>query len=272
VVRSFGARLAVLLLTMTTTAAGIPPARAADGCVETPTGLECTFEGNTVTIVVTTLPPLRYVRTTDMPGVGRCWYWSRYPPGLDSHDPTYDDLISVTRTLFPECPSVPGGVTVSVTERAWQIFREFELAPPRPALRPVIGIANLPTLLSVLSPGTLSHSEYLPDGRRLDVAASVQTVRVVWGDGMIESYAASEIFAGGAAHPYALKTCLPQDRPGAAPGGRCHPTLDEYPVRVTFVWTGRYRTGGAWNVVGSIERSRVVLHDVDEVIGVQVRG
>jgi hypothetical protein len=139
-------------------------------------------------------------------------------------------------------------------------------------MRPVIGIANLPSLLSVSRPGSLSHSELLPDGRRLDVVANVQTVRVVWGDGTIESYAASEMFASGGAHPYQLKTCLPEDRPGTAPGGPCHPTLPGYPVRVTFVWTARYRTGGAWTVVGSIERSRVVLHDVDEVVGVQVRG
>ena len=40
--------------------------------------------------------------------------------------------------------------------------------------------------------------------------------------------------------------------------------------RVTFAWTARYRTGGAWTSLGTIERSRTVLHDVDEVIGVQV--
>jgi hypothetical protein len=68
-----------------------------------------------------------------------------------------------------------------------------------------------------------------------------------------------------------LKTCAPNLRPGSAPAGRCHPTLAAYSVRVTFVWTARYRAGGSWISLGSIERNRTVQHDVDEVIGVQVR-
>jgi hypothetical protein len=253
-------------------APGAPPARAADGCVTTPTGLECTFEGTTVTVVITTLPPLRYVQTTDMAGVGRCWYWSRYPPGLDSNHPPHRDLIEVTRTLFPECPSVPGGTVISARQRAWQVFRNFTLARPVPLLRPEIGIANLPSLLGVPRPAPVAHSERLPDGRRLEVVASVRTVRVDWGDGSNTSLGAAVMFAAGASHRYPLKTCAPEERPGRAPAGRCHPTLAEYPVRVAFVWTARYRTGGSWRDLGSIERSRTVQHDVDEVIGVQVRG
>ena len=272
VVRSSGARLAVLLSVVTMTTGGSSPAIAGEGCVETPAGLECTFEGVTTTVVVTTRPPLRYVRTTGMAGVGTCWYWSRYPPGFDYQNPAHANLIQVTRTLFPECPSVPGEVTVSVVERAWQIFREFELARPTPRLRPVIGIANLPSLLTVSRPDAISHSETLPDGRLLEVVATVATVRVDWADGTVEWHPAAEMFAGGGSHPYRLKTCPPKDRPGTAPAGPCHPTLEDYPVRVTFVWTARYRAGGAWADVGTIERSRVIHHDVDEVIGVQVRG
>lgn len=270
-VRSRGARLAVPLLTMAILASGPPPARAEEGCVTTSTGIECTFEGTTVTVIVTTLPPLRYIQTTDMPGVGRCWYWSRHPPGLDSSHPPHHDLIEVTRTLLPECPTVPGSTTISVSERAWQIFRGFTLARPHPQLRPLIGIAHLPSLLGVPRPAVVAHAELLPDGRRLDVVATVRTVRVDWGDGSTESLGAAIMFAGGASHRYLLKTCAPEQRPGRAPGGPCHPTLAEYPVRVTFVWAARYRTGGSWIDLGSIEQYRTVLHDVDEVIGMQVR-
>jgi len=275
VVRSSGARLAVLLLTSATliavTAAGTPPARAAEGCVATDIGLECTFGGTTVTIVVSRRPPLRYIRTTDMAGVGRCWYWSRYPPGFDLQDQAQANLIGVTQTLFPECPATPGTTTVSVTSRAWEIFREFSLARPVPVLRPEPGIAHLPSLLGVARPDAISHAERLPDGRPLEVVASVLAVRVDWGDGTITSTKASTAFAGGTAHPFTLKTCLPELRPGSPPAGPCHPTLSEYPVQVTFVWTARYRTTGGWLTLGSIERSRTVLHDVDEIIGVQVR-
>ena len=273
-VRSPGARLAVLLLaaaaTIAALATGTQPAVADEGCVPTETGLECTIEGTTVTVIVSTLPPYRYLRTTDMDGAGRCWYWSRYPPGLDAENPLHDNLIEVTLALFSECPSTPGTVTVSVTTRAWEIFRSFTLARPDPRLRPDVGIANLPTLAGVTRPVWLSHTELLPDGRTLEVAAGVTVVRFDWGDGTVESGGAAAVFAHGAAHPYALKTCAPEMRPGEPPAGRCHPTLAAYPVRVTFVWTARYRTGGAWTTLGSIERSRTVLHDVDEVIGVQI--
>lgn len=269
-VRSRGARLAVPLLTIAMVAPGAPPARAADGCVTTPIGLECTFEGHTYTVVTTTLPPLRYVQTTTMAGVGMCWRWSRYPPGFDSTYPPHHDLIEVTRTLLSECPPVPGGTSISVTERAWQIFRAFALDRPQPQLRPEVGIANLPSLLAVPRPATVTHAELLPDGRRLEVVARVQTARVDWGDGSTASLRASVVFGGEASHPYSLKTCTPRRRPGSAPGGICHGELAAYPVRVTFVWTARYRVGSSWVDLGAIERNRTVQHDVDEVIGVQV--
>jgi len=270
VVRSPGAWLAVLLLTAAATIAALATgiAGADEGCVPTETGLECTIDGTTVTIVVATMPPIRYLATGDVNG--RCWYWSRYPPGLDSQNPAHADLIEVTQTLLPEC-GTPGSVTVSVTTRAWQVFRSFTLARPEPVLRPEVGIANLPTLASAARPATLSHTERLPDGRTLEVHASVTRVRVDWGDGSVDTERAGTVFAAGAAHPYDLKTCAPEDRPGSPPAGRCHPTLSEYAVRVTFVWTARYRIGGGWITLGAIERSQTVLHDVDEIIGVQVR-
>jgi hypothetical protein len=273
VVRSPGARLAVLLLAAATPIAALATgtAGAEEGCVPTETGLECTFGGTTVTIVVAHRPPLRYIRTTEMDGVGRCWYWSRYPPGFDVQDPAQANLVEVTRTLLPECPSTPGATTVSVTSRAWEIFREFSLARPLPVLRPEPGITHLPSLLGVARPDPIFHAELLPDGRNLEVVASVLAIRVDWGDGTVTTSKAPTAFAGGTAHPFRLKTCLPELRPGAPPAGPCHPTLSEYPVQVTFVWTARYRTAGGWLTLGSIERSRTILHDVDEVIGVQVR-
>lgn len=270
-VRSPGARLAVLLLAAATPIAALATgtAGAEEGCVPTEAGLECTFGGSTVTVIVSTLPPPRFLRSTTVDGAP-CWYWSRYPPGLDTQNPAHADLIEVTQTLLPECGVLPDPV-VSVITRAWEVFRSFTLARPDPVLRPEVGIANLPTLASMARPPTLSHTELLPDGRTLQVAASVTLVRFDWGDGTVESVPARTAFFEGAAHPFTLKTCSPEARPGSAPAGRCHPTLSQYPVRVTFVWTARYRTGGAWTTLGAIERSRTLLHDVDEVIGVQVR-
>ena len=180
-----GARLAVLLLTMPMVVATtiLSAAMADDGCVLTPTGVQCTFRGTTTTTSVTTVPPLRFLGTTTHPVVGPCWFWSRYPPGLDSLHPGNDAAILRLRSRFPQCPTRPGSTTVDVSSRAWQLFRSWTLARPSPRLRPTVGITNLASVLTVSRPNPLSHRETLPDGRRLEVTASVITVWVDWGDG-----------------------------------------------------------------------------------------
>jgi len=214
---------------------------------------------------------VRYLATTDDPVLGACWYWSRYPPGLDSWDGAYDAAIIDTRWELPECPTDPGSTTVTFTTEAWEVFRSFRLARPAPALHPEVGITNLPTLVEMSRPQPLSHQEVLPDGRLLEVRAEVETVWIDWGDGSpAAGYPAASAFAGDADHGYTIKTCPESYRRDDPSGWRCHPTLDAYPVRVTFAWTGQYRTGGSWILLGTIERSTTVLHDVDEVVGVLV--
>ena len=61
----------------------------------TPTGIDCSAEGTSSTsggTPGTTIPapPLRYLATTEHPEDGLCWFWSPYPPGLDSWDPAND--------------------------------------------------------------------------------------------------------------------------------------------------------------------------------------
>ena len=51
-------------------------------------------------------------------------------------------------------------------------------------------------------------------------------------------------------------------------GGNCHPTLEAYPIIATFTWEGRYRIGGGWTYLGTLDRTVTVLYDVDEVQGV----
>lgn len=267
-------RLAVLLLVVGVGAlsmATLDSALAASGCVETPTGIECEYSGTTTSTVATTLPPLRYLATAIDPVLGTCWYWSRYPPGLDSWDPANDTAILTTRWSLPECPDKPGTTTITATTTAWEVFRSFPLAAPSPALRPEVGITNLPTLIELLRPERLTHEEVLPDGRLLEVQAGVETVWVDWGDGSPEiGYPAAVAFGEEASHGYTLKTCTDTYRLDDPGGWRCHPTLDAYPVRVTFSWVGRYRTGGPWILLGTIERAATLHHDVDEVVGVLV--
>ena len=276
------AALLLLLLTPIDLAAEAP-AGADDGCVVTPTGIDCTAAGSSTsggTAPGGSTPglPLRYLVTTEQPGAGGlCWFWSPYPPGLDAWSGGSDQAILLTLWALPECPApdapAPTLSTEWVVARAWEVFRSFPLAPPRPSLQPPDhGITGLPSYLSSSRPARLSHRETLPDGRSLEVEARVTAAVVDWGDGspaMGHDPATLLPYPAGAAlHTYRLKTCPPGYRATHPSGDNCHPTLEAYPVRVTFRWTAAYRLGGAWNDLGYLDRSSVVPYDVDEVVGV----
>ncbi len=246
-------------------------ASAAPECSPTEIGIDCEATGSSSSVVSTTLPPLRYLATTVDPVIGECWYWSRYLPGLDTWDPYYDAQVLTTKWLLPECPDQPGSTATAIVGTAWSIFRSFVLPAPTFTLRPEVGITNLPTLLAVARPASLYHAETLPDGTRLEVAADIVTVTIDWGDAALpEAIAPAIAFADGGAHAYALKTCPESYRRDDPSGWRCHPTLDAYPVAVTFSWAGRYRSGGSWIRLGIIDRPATRPYDVDEVVGVLV--
>jgi hypothetical protein len=264
--------------------AGAVAARSAggDGCVVTPTGIDCSASGTSSTSgggPGTTVPglPLRYLATTEHPDTGLCWFWSPYPPGLDSWDSANDMAIMWTIWALPRCPGptppATGPGTSWVETRAWEIFRSFPLAAPDPSLQPPRhGITGLPSYLSADPPPPLTYREVLPDGRALEVEASVTRALIDWGDGTpVFAYDPARLLPypdGAARHTYGLKTCPADYRESHPSGNGCHPTLGAYPIRVSFRWTARYRLGGAWRDLGEIERRVVTAYDVDEVVGV----
>ena len=273
--RRSGARLAVLLITIGLGGfgglLGVVIASADDGCVLTPTGIECSYHGTTTSTSVVSRPPFRYLGVTTHPAVGTCWYWSRYPPGYDSWDSANDQWIILSRHWYPECPSAGGSTVVNVTSRAWEVFRSFPLVAPDPGIRPTIGITNLASLMTVRRASPLDHTETLPDGRVLEVRATVRAIRVDWGDGYPAIAHPAIQGINRLDHVFALKTCPPSYRVGHPLGGNCHPSLAAYPIDVTFVWEGRYRTGGSWIRLGDLDRTTRRLYDVDEVVGIPVR-
>jgi hypothetical protein len=271
--RSTSARLAVLLFIIPIVITLRSTTRAHADCVRTPSGIECWFEGATTSTAVTVVPPIRYLATMTHPTAGPCWYWSRYPPGIDSFKPGNDGDIIITRTTLPQCPAAGGGTVIDSSSRAWNVFRAWALPRPEPRIRPTVGITNLASILTAPAPAPITHSETLPDGRWLEVKASMDAVIVNWGDGSPAiSYPASTVTGSGAMHPYRLKTCPLAYRRDHPSGRNCHPTLAAYPLTVTFQWTGRYRTGsGSWTTLGVISRSTSSTYDVDEVVGIPVR-
>ncbi len=247
-------------------------------CVLTPTGVECSVGGTTTSVTTVTsvvpgeAPRLRYVRVLDE----SCWYWTRFPPGLDSWDPANLNAIMVIRLRLEECrgePVRPRRLTTSqVVSRAWEVFREFSLAAPLLRLEPATGITGLPSHASTTIPDPLAHAETLPDGTRLEVRAEVAGVLMSWGDESPETPFAPESLRpyplGTATHVYALKTCPAPYRRTHPSGPNCHPALGAYPVTATFVWHAKYRRGGAWIDLGDLNRAATIAYDVDEAVGV----
>jgi len=142
-------------------------------------------------------------------------------------------------------------------------------------MSPTVGITNLPSRLHLDPPRTFTHSERLPDGRRLDVNARVATVWIQWSDGsptLGSGLSAAVGDPGAVRHTYALKSCPPSYRSSHLDGPKCHPIHERYPITVTFEWKAQYRAGGSWIGLGSIDRATTRRYDVDEVLGVLTTG
>lgn len=213
-------------------------------------------------------PPNRYVyESTDATGAA-CHYWSTIPGGIDTWEPANDPIVIVIVTTTPVCPFV----AETPADIAWRIFRSFPLAIPDPSFEPPDnGITGLPTYVATADPSDITHLEVLPDGRTMEVWASVASLAVDWGDGAEEAFEPSQAVeypSGGVTHTYVTKTCTAAYREGHPSGRNCHPTLEAYSVTASFVWAGRYRVGGAWIDLGTLTRSVTVPYDVDEVQGV----
>ena len=115
-------------------------------------------------------PGLRYVYTATDPGIGACYYWSNVAGGLDAWDPANDAAVIAVTLSLPECP--PGVVDPEV--RAWSVFRSWNLQPPSPSVSPPDrGVTGLPSHIEAPVPVPLVHDEVRPDGRPLQVRASV---------------------------------------------------------------------------------------------------
>ena len=111
----------------------------------------------------------------------------------------------------------------------------------------------------------------MPSGIDLEVSAAVTAVAVDWGDGIVDRFppsAAAPYPDGAASHTYVLKTCTAAYRATDPNGHLCHPTLEAYPITVTFTWTSGYRYDAGWIELESIDLSTTVAYDVDELVGV----
>lgn len=215
-------------------------------------------------------PGKRYVYTTSDPSTGVCYYWSDVIGGLDAWDPANDPAVIAITTSLPECPA---GV-VDPEERAWSVFRSWDLDPPSPAITPPDhGVTGLASHIAAPPPAALVHSEVLPDGRTLQVRASVKDLAVAWGDGTTTNHDPTKALGfpnGTVSHTYDLKTCTATYREEHPSGGLCHPTLEAYTIDTSWTWVGEFNAGAGWIPLGTLSRSTQSIYEVDEVRGINV--
>jgi len=208
-------------------------------------------------------------------GIGDCHYWSRVPGGLDAWDPGNDPAVIAITTKLPRCPSraaTPATAT-DPSVSAWTVFRSWNLAAPAPSVTPRNhGITGIPTHISASSPGVISHSETLPDGRSLQVRARAALLTVNWGDGTTASFnpeTADGYPSGSVTHVYDTKTCSLQYRQEHPSGTLCSSSSDEYSISASYTWQGEYNVGSGWVRLGTLDRAAPAIgYDVDEARGV----
>ncbi|MDP8958269.1 MAG: hypothetical protein M3N51_03505, partial [Actinomycetota bacterium] len=246
-------------------------------------GHECRYEnfkllchwsggGSSQAVEATSLPPPPpggpWLRTGTDAELGSCWYFSPYPPGLNTSDPVGHQAALAIVASRPACTGE------DLFAQAWEVFRSFPLTAPQPTLQPPVGITGLDSYLSVPPPAPIEWSGTLPSGVGAQVRAEVAAVEVDWGDGttgVLPLEALQPYPQGSATHLYDLKTCPPEYRSTHPAGVLCHPSLEAYPVTLTYRWSGSFRTGARWTALGVLERSLTVTYDVDEVVGVLER-
>jgi hypothetical protein len=220
-------------------------------------------------------PPLRYVVTGYDATIGDCYSWSRAPAGLDAWDPGNDPAVIAITTKRPTCPSrsaTPATAT-DPSVSAWSVFRSWNLAAPAPSVTPRDhGITGIPSHIRATPPALISHSETLPDGRKLQVRARAALLTVSWGDGSNASFnpqTADGYPSGSVTHVYDTKTCSMQYRQEHPSGSLCSSSRTEYNITASYTWQGEYNVGSGWVMLGTLDRSAPRIgYDVDEARGV----
>ena len=199
-------------------------ASAADGCKYAAGRHGCWIIGSSTSISIVTLPPIRYLATRNHALVGRCWFWSCHPPGLDAFNGANDEAIIRTRFENPQCPARAGN-----RRHQRDVAVVGKVPEPFGSRYPHRGSDHRwgsPTssLITTNRPTSLNHPERLPDGRLLEVQAYVGSVRITWGDGS-RSY--STTLAYGTEQDTPRLEDLSARVPGAASAGpNCHPMLE----------------------------------------------
>ena len=257
--------------------------RGDDGTVQ---ATRCRLAGSTETVDYGSASDVPYALSarvgTDRRGV--CWYWTTRGSdwvilgidddghatlGIDPDGGNGGPLL--VDAVYPRCTSEPDEAPPALLE-AYELLARYEHPTPTARLDPPAraGVAGMEVFLAEEPPAPWNASLVSPhSGRRVEVDTRVEAVEVDWGDGQSTVIPESAFVLltgwpdGGFAHVYESKTC-------AVPGGpRCHPSLQTYPVVVSYRWSARFRVdSGAWLPIPVPPTATSVDYDVDEILAV----
>ena len=216
---------------------------------------------------------------------GTCWYWrsvwtgwvfiTRHADGSATFAYDSDGVPGGPLNLevtYPVCRSEPTPEEPDILA-AWDLASQYVHVEPDPILNPQIpwGLTGAETHLRVVPPPPFADSITDPFGQVLEVNGKVVTVTITWGDGFASTFAEPDFPlltgypSGLARHIYEVKTC---DPPGSTP--RCHPSLESYPLTVSFRWEVQWRGTSAspFEALAVPDTVTTVAYPVQEIISV----
>ena len=226
------------------------------------------------------VPPGTVEPAVGTDAVGICWFWTSlateweilatFSDGSAVLGLYVNGFLAVDTGQIPRCTSEPI-ISDPPPVLAWEAITEYIHDPPEPELNPPIGLglAGLETHAGVVVPDVWTDTIVVP-GYSIDVEVAVGALALDWGDEVTDTYP-PEAYPlltgypdGAARHVYEVKTC---STPGAALD--CHPTLDAYPVSVSYVWDARWRVNGSdWITVEVVPSITTVGYPVTEAVSV----
>ncbi len=232
-------------------------------------GIELTStEDGEVVVVVSGPPVVRYVAAGTMPDGGLCW-WLSTSAADAVHDPNagwitqyYQDLI---RNNNPQCPYTPADLLLIEST-----YASISLPTPDVVTTPAdIAITGFPL---TIDPATglqtlTATTPPLSSGVTATITATPFDIAIDWGDGS----RTSALPTATASHIYELKTCPPDYRIEHPRGHLCHPSLEAYPITVSYRWSGIATAPWGSLDLGIRSSTSTIVRDVDEIIGVVTR-
>ena len=222
-----------------------------------------TDEGVTIVVSAPVERPPTYVALGALLDGTTCWYitTNAEDSATDSAEDVFGDGAWIT-AAYNQCPYLPQDIALIESTFA-SIGLQSPVVTSSP---PSIGFTGHPLKLEPVDALATrdATTPALSSGVTATVRATPLHIRIDWGDGTETTHSPAEV----PGHTYDLKTCPPDYRVDHPRGHLCHPTLEEYPIQITYRWTGTAIAPWGSLDLGTRSTTSTIGRDIDEIIGV----